>query len=112
MIEEYRFGSITVDGKTYTGDIKILDGKVIADWWRTEGHALGPADIEDLLEARPEVIVVGTGDPGLMEVLPETETRLQELDIILIAKPTTEAVRVYNSLLGQRKVAFAAHLTC
>jgi hypothetical protein len=112
MIESYNFGSITVDGETYTGDIKIVDGRVVAGWWRLEGHALAPADIEDILDARPDVLVVGTGDPGLMRVLPETEKRLEELGILLIARPTAEAVGVYNSMLGQRKTAFAAHLTC
>jgi hypothetical protein len=70
------------------------------------------ADIGDILEARPDVLVVGKGDPGLMEVPPETEKRLADLDILLIAGPTAEALKTYNSLLGQRKVAFAAHLTC
>lgn len=112
MIEAYRFGSVTVDGQTYTGDIKIINGEVIAHWWRREGHELAIADIEDILEARPDVLVVGTGDPGLMAVLPETQTRLEELDILLIAKPTAEALKAYNSLFGRRRVAFAAHLTC
>lgn len=112
MIEDYHFGSISVDGRRYTGDIKIIDGRVIPDWWRVDGHRLAVADIEDILEARPDVLVVGKGDPGLMEVLPETEKRLEELDILLIAKPTAEAVKTYNGLLGRRRVAFAAHLTC
>ena len=111
-IEDYHFGSIKVDGRTYTDDIKIVDGRVVPDWWRIEGHKIAVADIEDILKAKPDVLVVGKGDPGLMEVLPETEERLEELDILLIAKPTTEAVKTYNSMLGQRKVAFAAHLTC
>jgi hypothetical protein len=112
MIEAYRFGTITVDGETYTGDIKIVEGRVVSDWWRVEGHKLAAADIEDILDAGPDVLVVGTGDPGLMEVPPETAKRLEETDILLIAKPTAEAVKTYNDMLGQRKVAFAAHLTC
>ena len=112
MIEAYRFGSITVDGETYTDDIKIVDGRTVPGWWRIEGHRLAAADIEDILETKPDVLVVGKGDPGLMEVPPETEKRLEELDILLVARPTAEAVKVYNDMLGQRKVAFAAHLTC
>ncbi len=112
MIEAYRFGSITVDGETYTGDIKIVEGLVVPGWWRVEGHRLAARDIEDILEARPDVLVVGTGNPGLMEVAPETARRLEQLDILLVARPTAEAVEVYNDMLGQRKVAFAAHLTC
>ena len=112
MIEDYHFGCITVDGSTYTDDIKIIDERVVPGWWRIEGHALAVADIEDILEARPDVLVIGTGDPGLMEILPETDTRLRELDILVIAKPTAQAVDLYNGLLGHKRIAFAAHLTC
>ena len=112
MIEAYRFGAITVNGETYTGDIKIIDGRVVPGWWRIEGHKLAAADIKDILEARPDVLVVGTGDPGLMQVLPETEKRLEELGILLIAAPTADAVKVYNNLYTSKKTAFAAHLTC
>ncbi len=112
MIEEYHFGSITVDGRTYTSDIKIVDGRVVPGWWRIAGHEVAVADIEDILRARPDVLIVGKGDPGLMEVAPETGKRLDDLGILLVAKPTAEAVKLYNGLVGRRKVAFAAHLTC
>ena len=112
MIEDYDFGSIKVNGKTYVRDIKIIDGEVIPDWWRIEGHELAPADIEDIMAARPDVLVVGTGHTGLMRVLAETRAALSDLDIELIASPTARAVSDFNRLCKSRKAAFAAHLTC
>lgn len=111
-IEAYDFGTIRIDGKTYTRDLKIIGGKVIADWWRMEGHRIFIPDIEDVLEAKPDVLVVGTGAPGLMTVSEEAASRLAELGIELVVKPTRDACDAFNRLSSSRNTAFAAHLTC
>jgi hypothetical protein len=112
QIEDYDFGTIKIDGKTYTGDLKIINRRVISGWWRIEGHRLLPPDIEDVFEARPEVLIVGTGDPGLMTVSVEVEAKLAELGIQLVAMPTREASKIFNDMSQKRNTAFVAHLTC
>jgi len=109
----YRFGEIEVDGKRYTGDIKVIDGSVVFDWWRTEGHSLAVSDIEDILCEGPEVLVVGMGLPGLMQVRDELRKRLAANGISLIDEPTPKAVITFNRLKKSgKKVAGAFHLTC
>ena len=113
MIDDYRFGNIKIDGKTYRNDVKIIDGKVKPDWWRREGHKLFPEDIRDILDAKPEVLVVGTGAYGVMEVLPQTRKSLKERGIELIEAKSEQACHTYNQLLKSgKRVAFACHLTC
>ena len=69
MIEKYTTGShMTVNGKNYHRDLKIIDGEVKENWWRGEGHRLDTNDIQDILSARPEVFVIGTGYVGNMRV--------------------------------------------
>ena len=51
MITEFSFGKIVVNGKTYTNDIKIVNGQVISEWWRKRGHRVAVEDITDVLEA-------------------------------------------------------------
>ena len=115
-IDAYDFGTITIDGKAFTNDVKIVNGSVISDWWRLEGHRLLPADIEDILRAVPEILVVGTGEPGLMRVSEEVKGRLAEAGIGLTVKPTRQACSEFNRLVTDSedptKIAFAAHLTC
>ena len=115
-IETYDFGTITIDGKTFTNDLKIVSGRVVPDWWRVEGHNLLLADIEDVLAAGPEVLLAGTGEPGMMKVSDEVRTRLAELGIEIIEQPTRKACDAFNRLVADRgdpaRVAFAAHLTC
>ncbi len=113
MIDDYGFGNIRIEGKSYTSDVKIIDGKVKPNWWRKEGHRLFPEDIEDVLEAKPEVLVVGTGAYGVMKVSPQTKNSLQEKGIELIEAKSEKACHTYNELLkAGKRVAFACHLTC
>ena len=112
MIESYKFGHIVIEGATYTTDVIVYSDHVEDNWWREEGHSLSPVDLWAVVQAKPEVLVIGTGHSGLMRVLPETEKHLREHGIRLIAERTTEAVRIYNQLCQSTKVVAALHLTC
>jgi hypothetical protein len=109
----YKFGEIEVDGRIYTGDIKIVAGSVISNWWRKEGHVLASCDIEEILSDPPQVLVVGMGLPGLMKVNGELRERLVASGTSLIEEPTASAVVTFNRLTKSgAKVAGAFHLTC
>ncbi|MCS7113052.1 MAG: Mth938-like domain-containing protein [Nitrososphaerota archaeon] len=114
MIEEYRFGSIKVDGANYTRDIMILPGgRVKPNWWRIEGHKLHLEDLRDLLDAKPDIIIIGTGFYGAMDVPSEVVEAIRGQSIEVLARKTYEAVRLYNELSSKdRRVAAALHLTC
>jgi hypothetical protein len=112
-IEEYSFGRIVIDGQTYTSDVIIHPGRVDDKWWRKEGHNLADADLDSVWPEAPEILVVGTGSPGLMKVDPSVEQRCKRERIELIALPTAEAVAAFNRLSAENKKAAAAlHLTC
>lgn len=64
MITDFSFGKIVVNGKTYRDDIKIVRGQVISDWWRKSGHRVDVEDVADILEAKPEIVVIGKGSRG------------------------------------------------
>jgi hypothetical protein len=113
VIDRYHFGRIEVDGKVYDGDIKIIAGRVVSDWWRREGHVLDVEDIEDVLSAGPEILVVGMGRPGNMRVRSSLKTLLAEMGVELVEEPTESAVKTFNDLWkAGRSVAGAFHLTC
>jgi hypothetical protein len=112
MIDSYDFGEIVIDGKRYNSDVIIYPDRVRDQWWREEGHQLHIEDVEEALATNPEVIVVGTGDPGMMRVLPETERLINSKRIKLIVQPTKEACLTYNQLSSSQKVVALLHLTC
>jgi hypothetical protein len=113
MIEAYSFGSLTFAGQRYNKDLKILRGEVRAGWWRGEGHRVDVGDVQDIIEAKPAVLVVGMGANGLMRVSDKLKTTLSERNIQLIAQPSGEAAKTFNQLASEGKdVAGAFHLTC
>jgi hypothetical protein len=112
QIKTYRFGHIVIDGQSYDRDVIILPHRVLGGWWRQEGHVLHPDDLEAVFEATPDLLIVGQGADGLMQVTPKTEQALQAAGIELVALPTEKACHTYNTLREQRSVAAALHLTC
>ena len=111
-IDRYAFGVIVIDGQTFRNDVLIWPGRIKGDWWRREGHFLQLDDVSEALAADPQVLVVGMGDPGRMQVDPALAAYLKELGIDLKAHPTREACRLINDLSGRRRLAAALHLTC
>ena len=113
MIETYSFGSMKVKGKTHRNDLKIIGDQVIPEWWRRRGHLLVAEDIIDILDARVEVLVVGTGAYGGLELAPQVAEEASRRGIELVSAPTEKAVTVFNRLFDEGKqVAGAFHLTC
>ncbi|MFW6081550.1 MAG: Mth938-like domain-containing protein [Desulfosalsimonas sp.] len=112
-IENYRFGSMRIDGITYSRDLKIINNEVKPDWRRKNGHVVTRDDVADILEAEPEILVLGKGSPGQMKPEPQLESELEKKGIKLIARPTEEAAYEFNRLLqDDRKIAAGFHLTC
>lgn len=111
-IDSYRFGHLVVDGQPHTRDLILLPDRVIAGWWRREGHALHPEDLRQILEAQPDLLIVGQGAYGRMSITTEARSVLEQAGIKLIAQPTEQACHAYNQLREQQAVAAALHLTC
>ena len=112
IIDSYDFGRIVVDGKAYTSDVLIFPDKVKDNWWRKKGHALHIEDIELVVAEKQEVLIVGTGNYGLLEVLPETKKYIESKGIELIVEPTDKACEIYNEISKDKKAVAALHLTC
>jgi hypothetical protein len=112
QIESYRFGRLVVDGQAHARDVIILPDRIVAGWWRKEGHSLHRDDLGAVFDAKPDLLVVGQGAYGRMQVTDEARHALQGAGIELIARPTKEACQTYNELSERRSVAAALHLTC
>lgn len=111
-IEHYSFGKIIIDGKTYTSDVIIYPDHVDSPWWRKEGHNLHVDDLTDAINTKPEIIIVGTGDYGVMVVPEETIKSIRSKGIDVQVEKTEKAVQSFNSLKGKKKAIAALHLTC
>lgn len=110
-IERYAFGTITIEGKTYTRDVIIFPEWVFSPWWRKEGHLLQKEDLAEVLDRKPEILVIGQGNMGVMSVPQKLIDELIAEGIEVITGRTGKAVDTYNELKGKRVIA-ALHLTC
>ena len=112
-IDSYQFGRIVIDGASYTSDCLILGGVVKPDWRRQEGHSLSVEDLQDVIEAKPAILVTGSGASGMMDVPEKTMQTLKEQGIQVEVYDTHRAVKRFNELAKKGENAAAAlHLTC
>jgi hypothetical protein len=112
-IDSYSFGVMKIDGTEYRQDLIIFPDKVRSKWWRKQGHSLTVEDLREVLESRPELLIVGTGASGLMDVPASTKKTLQDAGIEVIAQNTSQACSTFNKQAeAGRKVVGAFHLTC
>ncbi len=111
-IQDYQFGRMVVGEEQHTRDLILLPDRVVANWWRKEGHRLDVEDLQAVLGAAPEVLVVGTGAYGLMQIPEGTRRAVEAVGIELRAARTGQAWQMYNDLRERRRTAGAFHLTC
>ena len=111
-IDSYQFGQIVIDGEKYSSDVIIFPDRIQGTWRRSKSHELALEDITGAITENPEVLLVGTGDSGLMRVLPEVQREVEARNIQLIVQPTSEACDIYNQLSHLQRVVAALHLTC
>ncbi len=136
MIEEYKFGSITIDGKTYNHDVEVRwtpkdpapklgagptgqAGEVLP-WRRKESHVIDLDDIKRALEQNPKTIIIGTGLSGIAKVSDRLKQEVESKGIQLIIDRTEQATKTFNIINDesqdeegeQRKVIGFFHLTC
>lgn len=120
MIQEYKFGSITIDRKTYNHDVEVRWTDEILDWWRKESHVIDVEDVKRAVEQNPETIIIGTGESGIARVTEEAQKFIKDRGIKLIIDLTEQATRTFNIRKEeseeeegkQEKVIGLFHLTC
>lgn len=114
MIEEYHFGSVTIDGKKYNHDLEIrwmFSKTEVLEWERDESHIIDVEDVKRAVEQKPDTIVIGTGESGKAEVTEPAKQFIAKKGIKLIIDITEEAVRIFNEG-EQTNVIGLFHLTC
>lgn len=120
MIEEYKFGSITINGKNYDHDVEVRWTGEVLKWWRKEGHVVDVDDVKRTINQNPDTIIIGTGESGLAKVPEETKTAVKSKGIELITDLTEQATKTFNIISEeseeeegeQKKVIGLFHLTC
>ncbi|MDI6884365.1 MAG: MTH938/NDUFAF3 family protein [Hadesarchaea archaeon] len=110
-IDGTSFGSITVDGKRYPHDVWVFaDGSIRR---RDRDHEFTLDEFDLLLDGKPEVVVVGTGQSGCVRIGEDAAREAGRRGVKIISDVTPNALKQYNEAVrAKRKVAGAFHTTC
>jgi hypothetical protein len=111
VIDAYRFGSIVIDGRAYSRDVIVLPRRVVANWWRKDGHSLVIEDLAEVINELPPNLIVGSGAYGRMQPDPSAIDELERRGVTVEILSTDVAVDRYRQL-DPTTAAAALHLTC
>lgn len=89
----------------------VLPSRVVANWWRREGHSLVLDDLDDVIAELPGTLIVGCGASSQMRPAPKTLQALRDRGIEVEVLSTPEAVRRFAECDPEQPAA-ALHLTC
>jgi len=112
-VEAFSFGSIRIDGVTYTHDVMIDRGTSASarrSHPRSSATPLGtPLSMEEDIPWKCLRLVIGTGT-GRLPVMDEVkhEARCRQLELVIL--PTAEAIRELNK--HPDEVNAILHVTC
>jgi hypothetical protein len=116
-VDSFNFGTIVVEGKKYSHDILLFPDGVVNErrsgFWKFGSHAIQRNEIERLITANPEVVIVGTGTSGRARLTSDAKSYAKEAKVELVVLPSAEAIESLNRLVeGGKRVAALIHITC
>lgn len=117
-IDQVEWGRIIINGKEFKqvliiGDeVYERDSEALHQLFGTT-HKISDLEREKLFMGKPDVVIIGSGWEGLVEVNQGIKERSRELDIKLVILKTPLAVGEYNKITDQKgKINALIHTTC
>ncbi|NHJ04339.1 MAG: hypothetical protein EAX90_05920 [Candidatus Heimdallarchaeota archaeon] len=120
LIEKTKFGSIVIDGKTYTSDLYInIDGSIEKRKKElsrpySKGHTvLGPDELNYLLNQKPDTLIIGKGQFGKLPIPKISRDLIEQSKVIVIEDKLPVVIHMINDLVKQKaKLVAILHITC
>lgn len=112
MIDSYTFGTFIIDGEKFDSNVKLINDSAVK-YRYFEGHIIELNDFTDLVDEKPEYIIIGTGASGVVDVSDDIKEYIEKAGIKLIIEKTKDACNIYNDLIKKnKKVCALMHNTC
>jgi hypothetical protein len=116
-VENFSFGSIVIGGRKYGRDILMLPDGVVKQrkggFWKFGSHVFKKEEIDELIIANPDVVVLGTGTNAKAKLASDAELLIKEANVELMAVPSREAVDKLNRFVEEgKRVSALIHITC
>jgi hypothetical protein len=104
-VQFVKFGEVMIDSKVYYSDMII--------WWDGEKqyvektHILGKKEFGILLKKNPDIVVVGTGQQGVVTITDEVRELAKKRGIKIFEETSARAADIFNGFLATGKKAVA-----
>jgi len=104
-IDSVSFGEVRIDGKDYFSDVVVWwDGKIELV---AKKHQFGMSELLNLLNKKPEAVIIGTGMESAVVVLEEVGQEMENRGLLLFVENSRNAIEVFNGLVSEGKKAVA-----
>ena len=100
---------VEINKQRHTSNLIVMSDKLILDWQATDFISLSVADFAQILDLKPEVVLLGTGEKHQF-LHPKIAQKLTENSIPLECMTTAAACRTYNFLMSEGRNVAAALL--
>jgi hypothetical protein len=116
-VVEDGWGFVEVEGLGRFRDVKLWPSGGRSWDWRETGTDHQPgilcADVTELLNHEPDLVILSRGRQGRLGVSPETLSLLETHGVPVVREKTDAALATYNRLAGEgRRVAGLFHSSC
>lgn len=115
-IEYPSFGTMVIDGKQYDHDL-ILERGSVTERDKSPSKSLKaryghtPLSADEAIPWSNPTLVIGTGYSGRLPVLPEVEDEAKRRSVVLVVRPTAEAVALLRDG-AESEINAILHVTC
>jgi uncharacterized protein len=107
IVTSYEPGRVRIRDRLLTASLIALPDRLYPDWEPGRPEDLSPASLGPIIEQRPEVLILGTGESQVFPD-PANFATLMDLGIGFEIMDNGAACRTYNILLAEgRRVALA-----
>jgi hypothetical protein len=116
-IDETKFGSITIEGRTIEHDVIVrMNGKTkkrkkkLSKAAYGTSHVLSLDEAEHIYEENAERLIIGTGQSGMLQLSVEAADYFKRKQCQVELLPTPKAIQAWNKAEG--RVICMFHITC
>jgi hypothetical protein len=114
-IENFSFGSIQIDGRTYAHDVVIDRGQICkrrkgASKRHRDSYGHTPLSAEETIPWRCRRLIIGTGASGALPVIDSVMAEARRRDVELVTVPTERAIDLLAT--DARDTNAILHVTC
>ncbi len=106
-IQAYQQGQVTINERDYQHSLIVSASEIISPWPVQQVTQLGAQNLQEIVDLKPEVILLGTGEK---QVFPDIEIfgYFAQLGIGIEVMNTGAACRTFNILVAEDRQVVAA----